>query len=239
VREEYPIIWRWDRRRAVTVQCSPNGVTAPTLRDSVLRGFEELNLPSGYRLEWGGEHYSSKTAQEGLLPGVVPALAIMALIVVALFNALGPPLIIVLTIPFAVIGITTGLLITGAPFGFMALLGAMSLSGVMIKNAIVLLDQIPEELAAGKTTYQALIDAVLSRVKPIANAAATTVLGMIPLLKDVFWVGLSVAVMFGLAFGALLTMFLVPVLYSTVYGVRPPESDSPKPASTAAPAGNA
>jgi multidrug efflux pump subunit AcrB len=230
VHEEHPIIWRWDRRRAVTVQCSPNGVTAATLRDGVLGAFDAIPLPPGYRLEWGGEHYSSKTAQEGLLPGVVPALAIMALIVVALFNSLRPPIIIVLTIPFALIGITAGLLITGAPFGFMALLGAMSLSGVMIKNAIVLLDQIPEELAAGKTQYQAVIDAALSRLKPVANAASTTVLGMIPLLQDPFWVGLSVTVIFGLAFGALLTMFLVPILYATLYRMSSPKvAPAPEP----------
>jgi multidrug efflux pump subunit AcrB len=194
-------------------------VTAPTLRNSVLTEFERIQLPPGYKLEWGGEYRSTKTSQEGLIPGVAPALALMALIIVAVFNALRPPLIIVLTIPFAIIGITAGLLITGAPFGFMALLGAMSLAGMMTKNVIVLLDQIPLEIAAGKTPYQAIIDAAVSRLMPVVNAALTTVLGMAPLLQDVFWVGLAVTIMFGLAFGTVLTMLVVPVLYATFYRV--------------------
>jgi multidrug efflux pump subunit AcrB len=229
VREELPIIWRWDRRRAVTVQCSPNGVTAPTLRSSVLQQFENIKLPPGYTLEWGGEYDSSKTSQEGLLPGIMPALAIMALIIVALFNSLRPPLIIVLVIPFAIIGITAGLLMTGAPFGFMALLGAMSLSGMMIKNAIVLLDQIPQEIAAGKTPYKAVVDSAVSRLMPVLNAALTTVLGMAPLLQDVFWVGLAVTVMFGLTFGTVLTMIVVPVLYVMFYRIKPaPTAAAPR-----------
>jgi multidrug efflux pump subunit AcrB len=233
VKEEDPLVWRWDRRRAITVQCSPNQVTAPMLRNSVLAEFEAIPLPAGYKLEWDGEYDSSKTSQEGLQPGIGPALAVMALIIVGLFNAFRPPLIIVLTIPFAVIGITGGLLLTGTPFGFMALLGAMSLSGMMIKNAIVLLDQIPAELAAGKSPYAAVRDAAVSRLMPVINAAATTVLGMAPLLQDVFWVGLAVTVMFGLAFGTVLTMVVVPVLYTIFYRIPAVE---PAPAPAVAPA---
>ncbi|KKM20118.1 hypothetical protein LCGC14_1648690, partial [marine sediment metagenome] len=95
---------------------------------------------TGYTLEWGGEYESSKEAQEALIPGVVPTVVIMAFIAIALFNAYRPPLIIALVIPFVMIGIAVGLIVTGQPFGFMALLGAMSLVGMMIKNAIVLLD---------------------------------------------------------------------------------------------------
>jgi multidrug efflux pump subunit AcrB len=222
VKGEDPIIWRWDRRRAVTVQCSPRGVTAPMLRNGVLQEFEAIPLPPGYKLEWDGEYDSTKTSQEGLLPGIGPALAIMALILVALFNGFRPPLIIVLTIPFAIIGIASGLLLTQTPFGFMALLGAMSLSGMMIKNAIVLLDQIPAELAAGKSPYRAVVDAAVSRLMPVINAAATTVLGMAPLLQDVFWVGLAVTIMFGLTFGTVLTMIVVPVLYACFYRIPIP-----------------
>ena len=117
------------------------------------------------------------------------------------------------------IGITVGLLVTGEPFGFVALLGAMSLVGMMIKNAIVLLDQIDIEKAAGKSDYDAVIEAALSRLRPAMLAAGTTVLGVIPLLPDVFWVSLAVTIMFGLAFGSLLTMFLIPVLYAIFYKV--------------------
>ena len=115
------------------------------------------------------------------------------------------------------IGITWGLLLFDLPFGFVALLGAMSLTGMMIKNAIVLLDECNVQINDGKSRYEAIIYAALSRLRPVFLAAATTVLGVIPLLQDVFWVGLSVTIMAGLSFGTLLTMFMVPVLYATLY----------------------
>jgi len=118
--------------------------------------------------------------------------------------------------------VTVGLLCTGQPFGFLALLGAMSLAGMMIKNAIVLLDQINLEKAAGKNPYEAIIDAALSRLRPVVLAAGTTVLGVIPLLGDVFWVAMAVTIMFGLAFGTVLTMILLPVLYACFFKVPSP-----------------
>lgn len=213
------IIWRWDRRRAITVQCSPNGVTAATLRNSVLSQFEKIKLPPGYTLTWDGEYKSSLESQQALKPGLIPALVIILLIIVILFNAYRPTFIIVAVIPFAMIGITFGLLVTGVPFGFIALLGAMSLSGMMIKNSVVLLDQVDVNLAEGMSRYQAVISAAVSRLRPVINASATTVLGMLPLLQDVFWVSMAVTIMFGLAFGTLLTMVLVPVLYCVLYKI--------------------
>ena len=115
------------------------------------------------------------------------------------------------------IGVTVGLLTSGAAFGFVALLGAMSLAGMMIKNAIVLLDQANIYLEEGKSQYDAIIDAALSRLRPVVLAAGTTVLGVIPLLQDVFWIGMAVVIMAGLAFGTILTMVLVPVFYATLY----------------------
>ena len=215
-----PLIWRWDRRRAITVQCSvADGFTAPTLRSAVLKDFEAIELPPGYTLEWKGEFDSSLQSQEALAPGIAPAIVIMALIIVVLFNSFRMPLIIFMVIPFVVIGITFGLLVTQVPFGFIALLGAMSLSGMMIKNAVVLLDQVNLNLEEGMTPYQAVVEAAVSRLRPVVNAAATTVFGMTPLLQDVFWISLAVAIMFGLAFGTLLTMVLVPVLYALFYKV--------------------
>jgi multidrug efflux pump subunit AcrB len=220
---EDPIIWRWDRRRAITVQCSPDGVSADALRGSVLADFEAIELPSGYTLEWDGEYDTKQESMGGLIPGIVPGVTIMVLIIVLLFNAFKPPLIIFLVIPFAVIGITVGLLGTGTPFGFMALLGAMSLSGMMIKNAVVLLDQINLEQAAGKSPYQAVIDSALSRLRPVVNAAATTILGMAPLLQDLFWFSMAITIMFGLAFGTVLTMVVVPVLYAAFFRIPSPK----------------
>ena len=118
------------------------------------------------------------------------------------------------------IGITAGLLATGTPFGFLALLGAMSLSGMMIKNAIVLLDEINLQLESGKAPYQAVVDSALSRLRPVVLAAATTVLGVIPLLQDVFWIGMAVTIMAGLTFGTILTMVIVPTLYCIIFRVK-------------------
>lgn len=217
---EDPLVWRWDRRRAITVAGAPDGVQAPTLQASLFEEFDAIDLPPGYTLEWDGLYDAQKTSMEGLMPGIGPALAVMALIIVMLFNALRQPLIIALLIPFALIGITVGLLSTGTPFGFMALLGAMSLAGMMIKNAIVLLDQVKLELEAGRSPYDAVVESAVSRLRPVLNAAATTILGMAPLLQDVFWVSMSVTIMFGLLFGTVLTMVLAPVLYTIFFRVR-------------------
>lgn len=215
-----PIIWRWDRKRAITVQCSPYQVTASTLRNSILPEFEKIKLPPGYTLTWDGEYKSSRESADALKPGLFPAVVIMLLIIVMLFNAYRPPIIIITVIPFAMIGVTAGLLITGVPFGFIALLGAMSLSGMMIKNSVVLLDQVNLNLANGLKPYDAVLSASLSRLAPVVNAAVTTILGVMPLLQDVFWVSLAVTIVFGLTLGTALTMFLVPVFYCILYRIK-------------------
>ena len=219
---EDPIIWRWDRRRAITVQASPDQATAPTLMADVRAALEAIELPPGYSLEFDGEYGSTRDSQEALVPGIIPAVVIMLAIIVLLFNAYRPPLIIVLIIPFAVVGITIGLLLTGAPFGFMALLGAMSLSGMIIKNVVVLLDQVNINIEEGMNPYNAVIESAVSRLKPVVNATATTVLGIMPLLQDIFWVAMAVTIMFGLAFATVLTMLAVPVFYATLYRLPSP-----------------
>ena len=223
VQWEDPIIVRFQRRRQAAVQASPHGVTFPQLRAEVKEEIEAIELPPGYSLFWDGEYASTRTAQLSLVPGMVPAVVIMAVIIVALFNALRPALIIALAIPFALIGITAILLPTQTPFGFMALLGAMSLAGLMIKNSIVLMDEINANLAAGKSPYDATVEAGLSRVRPVILGAATTVLGVAPLLQDAFWVSMSMTIMAGLAFGTVITMVLVPVLYATLHRIPSPQ----------------
>ncbi len=144
----------------------------------------------------------------------------MALVIVALFNSIRVPMIIFLVIPLAMIGVVAGLLFTGTAFGFVALLGAMSLAGMMIKNSIVLIDEINENLAAGGAPHESVIEAAVSRLRPVVLAAATTVLGVIPLMQDVFWIGLAITIMAGLSFGTILTMVIVPVLYTMFYRIR-------------------
>jgi multidrug efflux pump subunit AcrB len=141
-----------------------------------------------------------------------------------------------LVVPFALIGVIVGLIVTGQPFGFVALLGAMSLAGMMVKNAIVLLDEITALQKQGQAPYDALVNAAVGRLRPVLLAAGTTVLGVIPLLSDVFWSSLAVVIMFGLAIGSAITMLLVPVLYAMLYRVRrgapppvPPAKPDPAP----------
>jgi multidrug efflux pump subunit AcrB len=223
---EDPLIWRYDRRRTITIQANPiAGVTLPGLRASVLDAFDNIEMPNGYRLDWGAEYEDTVDAQASLLPGTIPAGLIILSIIFILFNAVRPPVIILLTVPFIMIGIVAGLLGTGTPFGFLALLGAMSLVGMMIKNAIVLLDEINLNLSNGIEPYAAVLDAGTSRLRPVFLAAATTVLGVAPLLQDVFWIGMAVTIMAGLSFGTILTMVLVPTLYATLHRIR-----SPRPA---------
>ncbi len=177
-----------------------------------------------YELEWWGEYRDSKRAQAGIAASLPFFLLIMVLIVIALFNALRQPLAIWLIVPLALIGVTLGLLVTAQPFGFMALLGFMSLSGMLIKNAIVLVDEIEVQKRSGAEMFQAIVGSGVSRLRPVAMAALTTALGMIPLLFDAFFIAMAVTIIFGLMIATVLTMVIVPVLYATFFGVRVPES---------------
>ncbi len=219
---EDPIITRFNRRRQIAVQAAPNGVTFPTLRSAVIDKFEAMELPPGYEMFWDGEFDTTFRAQTSLVPGGVPAILVMIVIIVALFNAVRPALIIFMTVPFALIGITAILLPTQTAFGFMALLGAMSLIGLMIKNSIVLLDEIEANKKGGMGPYDATIAAGMSRVRPVALGAATTILGVMPLIQDAFWVAMAMTIMAGLTFGTLLTMILVPTFYATLNGIKSP-----------------
>lgn len=220
---EDPIITRFDRRRQVAIQASPDGVTFPALRAAVKEKFEAMKLPPGYSLFWDGEYDSTTTAQLSLVPGGVPALVIMTLIIVALFNSVKPSLVITFTVPFALIGITAILVPTQIAFGFMAMLGAMSLVGLMIKNSIVLLDEIGANQTSGMSPYDSIVAAGVSRVRPVVLGAATTILGVAPLIQDAFWISMALTIMSGLTFGTILTMVMVPVFYATIYKVRSPQ----------------
>lgn len=217
---EDPVISRRDRLRTITVSCSQQEGTVASLFADLRGSIEKIELPQGYSMEWGGEFESSTEANQKLMSKVPLAFSLMFLVSVMLFNNLRSPLIIFLGLPLALIGVTAGLLIFNQPFGFMSLLGFLSLSGMLMKNEIVLLDQISIELASGKSPYLAVIDSAASRVRPVAMAAFTTILGMIPLLWDAFFVAMAVTIMGGLTFATLLTLVVVPVLYTTFYGIR-------------------
>ncbi|MDB4433293.1 efflux RND transporter permease subunit [bacterium] len=226
---EDEIIVRRDRKRTLTVFSDPNTGPATALFERVRPQIEAIEFPLEYSLEWGGEYEDSRNAQQGLVASLPTFVLLMVLVTIALFNSLRQPLIIWLCVPLAVIGVTAGLLMTRQPFGFMALLGFLSLSGMLIKNAIVLIDQINLEIAEGKALLPAIVDSGVSRLRPVAMAASTTAMGMIPLLFDAFFVAMAVTIIAGLLFATVLTMVVVPVLYAIFYGASEHETGSPTP----------
>ncbi|MEE4191303.1 MAG: efflux RND transporter permease subunit, partial [Halieaceae bacterium] len=146
------------------------------------------------------------------------------------FGKLRQPGIIWLTVPLAAIGITAALLAVDGAFDFMSLLGALSLVGLLIKNAIVLIEEIDQQIEEGTPRFDALLDASVSRMRPVVLAAATTILGLIPLLPDVFFVNMAVTMMGGLGFATVLTLIIVPTLYAIFFGIRVDEVQGDNPA---------
>lgn len=217
---EDEIIMRRNRKRTITVFADPIAGSASALFARVRPQIEAIALPADYELEWGGEYEDSGNAQAGLAAGIPTFVLMMVLITIMLFNSLRQPLIIWLVVPLAIIGVTVGLLSTGQPFGFMATLGFLSLMGMLIKNAIVLIDEINLQSSQGKELMPAIVDSGVSRVRPVAMAVLTTALGMVPLLFDAFFASMAVTIIAGLLFASLLTMVVVPVLYATFYKAK-------------------
>ncbi len=214
---EDQVIIRRDRMRAITVFADPRQGPASVLFERIRPQVEALEFPPGYRLEWGGEYEDSANARGPLLASIPLFVMLMFLVTVGLFNSLRQPAIIWFCVPMALIGVSAGLLATGQPFGFMALLGFLSLSGMLIKNAIVLIDEINLQLSEGLPLEAAIKASGASRLRPVAMAAATTALGMVPLLMDDFFKSMAVTIIAGLLFATMLTMVIVPVLFWVLY----------------------
>jgi multidrug efflux pump subunit AcrB len=217
---ENSIIKRRNGKLTITASCEPKTVLASVLFNNIRPKIEALQLPLGYEMAWGGEYEDSQDAQRALYKNLPVGMLAMFIVIVFMFGAIKQPLIIWLCVPLSLIGVTLGLLITNSEFGFMALLGFLSLSGMLIKNAIVLIDQIELEKASGKESYTAIIDASISRLRPVLLAAITTVLGMIPLLPDIFFRSMAIVIMFGLTFATLLTLIVIPSLYAVFFKVK-------------------
>lgn len=217
---EDPQIRHRDRVPTITVQCSPIRGTASELQNQMQDAVEAIELPPLYSLEWGGELEQSQKAQAGLKKLFPVCLLLMFMLVAMLFRTIREPIIAFSVLPFALIGVVGGLLLLGLPFGFMAILGFLGLSGMMLKNAIVLLDQINLEQASGIPQYQAIMTASINRLRPVTMAAGTTVLGVAPLLLDSFFAAMAATIMFGLLAATCLTLFVVPVAYSLLFDVK-------------------
>ncbi|HEB82611.1 MAG TPA: efflux RND transporter permease subunit, partial [Gammaproteobacteria bacterium] len=209
-----------NRIYTITPSCDPAQGLATSLLTRIKPEIEAVALPPGYRLEWGGEYEDSRDANAAIARSLPAGFLTMIVIVIILFGKVRQPLIIWLTVPLAIIGITAGLLSMNVSFGFMALLGALSLVGLLIKNAIVLIEEIDLQIASGKPSFQAILDSAVSRLRPVLMAASTTILGMAPLLSDVFFLDMAVVIMFGLGFASLLTLIVVPVLYAIFFQIK-------------------
>jgi len=216
---EDQVIQRRNKKPTIKAQAEPIVGNASVVLERIMPQINKIPLPIGYELEWGGEFENSRDAQKGLAANLPSTVFMMIFITIILFNALRQPLIIWLTVPLAIIGVSFGLLITNESFGFMPLLGFLSLIGMLIKNAIVLLDEIDMQIRGGKEKFHGIVDAAISRLRPVSMAAITTILGMVPLLPDVFFKGMAVTIMSGLAFATLLTMILVPVFYAISFRI--------------------
>ncbi len=215
------LVMRRDRVFTITVGADiTTGLTAAQVQTQVQDTIDTMPLPVGYKMEWGGEYESSRDAQQSLARQLPMSLIIMVLISVLLFNGLRQPLIIWLLVPMSVNGVSLALLGTGLPFTFTALLGLLSLSGMLIKNGIVLVEEI--DIVRAENTQMPLSDAIVtastSRLRPVMLAAATTILGMTPLIWDAFFQSMAVTIMGGLAFASILTLIAAPVFYYAMFG---------------------
>ncbi|MCG8426271.1 MAG: efflux RND transporter permease subunit [Chromatiales bacterium] len=219
-----PRLNRIDRSLAITAQADPAaGVNAVDLFNQVRAGVESISLPEGYSLAWRGQQGDSAEANAGLAATMPVGFGAMIVVVFLLFNAVRQPLIIWLTVPLALIGVVYGLIATQTPMEFMAILAVLSLTGMLIKNAIVLIDETDSQIGEGKARMNAVVDAAVSRVRPVTLGVLTTVLGVVPLLWDPFFKSLAVVIIAGLSFATVLTLVVVPTLYAAFFGVRSDE----------------
>jgi multidrug efflux pump len=224
---EEPILWRRNRDLVLTARGDiVDGVQAPDVSTEVLAklgGIEDA-LPYGYRIETGGSIEESAKANVALA-AVFPAMAVvmLALLMIQLqsFSRLA---LVFVTAPLGIIGATGALLLSNQPFGFVALLGLIALAGMIMRNTIILVDQIDHDIAAGHGRYRAIIDATVRRARPVLLTALAAILGMIPLARSIFWGPMAITIMGGLFVATVLTLLVVPALYAMWFRVRADES---------------
>ncbi|MDO6499126.1 efflux RND transporter permease subunit [Photobacterium sanguinicancri] len=211
---EESMIWRRDRLKTITAQAGVSRDSTPAkVRNAIKADIEAIALPPGYHMEWGGEYYDENKAITDIFKQLPKAMLIMVVILVAMFNSFKQPIIILATIPLAATGATFALLGFGKPFGFMALIGAITLTGMIIKNGIVLMDQIELERKNGLALSDAIKEATVNRTMAISMGALTTALGMIPLLSDLLFDQMAATIIGGLAAATILSLLVMPAIY--------------------------
>lgn len=218
---EHPLVRTYDRKLSMAAQCDvKRGFTMQEVHGELRAEIENIRLPEGYSFFWDSMYKDQKEAIKALTMYFPLAAVLLLLILVVLFGNMRQPLIIFLILPLSLIGVVAGLLLTGYQFGFFCIAGWLGLLGMMIKNVIVLMDEINMQRKAGAEPYTAVVEATVSRVRPVLMAALTTVFGSIPLLFDVVFGGMAATIVFGLSFATLLTLFVTPALYALLYGIK-------------------
>ncbi|MCO4798625.1 MAG: efflux RND transporter permease subunit [Colwelliaceae bacterium] len=221
---QFSVIHHEDMFRTISIEARNNKMASEDLQVIIDEKIQALaaDLPINHEITYGGAIKESKAAQKALSASMPMVIGFILILLVAQFNSFRQVAIITLTMPLSFIGAVIGLLVMQAPFGFMVTLGLYSLAGIIINNAIVLIDRIKIEIDSGKTEYQSLVDACLTRLRPIAMTTITTVMGLLPLIisKDPLFYGMANAIAFGLGIGTILTLGVVPVLYASFYKVK-------------------
>lgn len=228
------MIYRVNGQRAIEVECDPNDdiyeATVATVMNDIQIEIEAIPLPTGYTLSWIGEEDTSAEAIKGLLNYLPITIFLILGILLLLFNSWKTVAVILTCIPFVLCGIAPMLLAFKVPFTFMAIIGLIGLIGMMVKNAIVLVDEINRLLTEEhQHPYHAVVNAAVSRVRPVMMASLTTILGMAPLLTDAMYNSMALCIMGGLFAGTIVTLVLVPLFYTVIYRVKRPNLQTTKP----------
>lgn len=218
---EEPLVIRHNGERSMRAQCNPlPGHAVENARRAIAGRIEAIELPDGYSMHWEGERNASQDAMKYLFKYYPLAVILIIAILIMLFKDYRKPTIIILCIPLLAIGIVAGMLVSGKTFGFVGIVAALGLVGMLIKNGIVLMDEITLQMESGKKPVDALLDSSTNRFRPVMLASLTTILGMIPLLGDSLFGPGAVVIMGGLLVGTLITLLFIPVLYALFFRIR-------------------
>lgn len=222
---EEDVVYRMNGRRAIEAECDPNtdlyAGTPAKVRESIEKEIDAIPLPEGYRMRWVGEDELRDDAISNLLKFVPLTIFLILGILLLLFNNWKKVILILVCFPFVFCGITPALLLFRQPFTFMAIIGMMGLIGMMVKNAIVLVDEINRlQIEERRDPYESVVEATVSRVRPVLMASLTTIVGMIPLVNDPMYGSMAVTIMGGLTVGTIITLILLPLFYTALFRIR-------------------
>ena len=220
---EEPILWRRSRELALTVRADiVDGAQAPDVTTAIEPMLAEIrsSLPAGYRIEAGGAFEENAKAQASIAAGLPMVLAVIFALLMLQLKSFSRSMMVLLTAPLGIVGVALALLVFAKPFGFVAMLGAIALGGMIMRNSVILVDQIEQDVAAGHPVWIAIREAAVRRFRPITLTAAAAVLAMIPLARSVLWGPMAYAIMGGLIVATVLTLLFVPALYAAWFGVR-------------------